>query len=144
MEIIILNENLIQLKLTESIYNIKLRVFNKNVSLEIHYKSENEITSIPINVENTNEEIFIDILEINNTPVIRYLTKDTDVLANIKNVFGNSSIQTSVSEIENVEQIFNNFGNGLSGMLSHSQSQIQIPMQLNKNENNLNWNIKKK
>ena len=148
MEIDILNETLIELKFQESIFNIKLRVFNKNTSLEINITSESEFKSIPIRVSDAYDEIIIDVLEINNKNVIKKLIiknkqenadeNDVDVLLNIKNIFGN--VETSVSEIENVENVFNNFGNGLSSMLNSQQNKLQQK----ENENNLNWNIKKK
>lgn len=147
MEINILNDNLIELKFQEIIFNIKLRVFNKNTSLEINITSESNIIFLPIRVEDTNYGIIIDVLEINNKNVIKRLImknkQDVDVLLNIKNIFGN--IETSVSEIDNVEKVFNNFGNGLSSMLQNtSNTQLQNNLQQKENENNLNWNIKKK
>lgn len=151
MEIDILNETLIELKFQESIFNIKLRVFNKNTSLEINITSESNIIFLPIKVSDTNDEIIIDVLEINNKNVIKKLIiknkqenvdeNDLDVLSNIKNIFGN--IETSVSEVENVENVFNNFGNGLSSMLQNT-SNTNAQLQQKENENNLNWNIKKK
>lgn len=156
MEINILSENLIELKFQEIIFNIKLRVFNKNTSLEINITSESEFKSIPIRVSDAYDEIIIDVLEINNKNIIKKLIIKNkqengdnvaeDVLLNIKNIFGN--IETSVSEIDNVEKVFNNFGNGLSSMLSNtSNTQLQqntSNLQQKENENNLNWNIKKK
>jgi len=148
MEIDILNETLIELKFQESIFNIKLRVFNKNTSLEINITSESNIIFLPIKVSDTNDEIIIDVLEINNKNVIKKLiiknkqeNADENVLSNIKNIFGN--IETSVYEVENVEKVFNNFGNGLSSMLQNTPN-TNTQLQQKENENNLNWNIKKK
>ena len=123
--VIVISDNVLELNLTKGVKSIKLKIFEEfNLVGECIYLTfSSEQNKIPIRVKNANGNIFIEITEINeqeeNYGIFKTVNNTNEVetietLDNIKNLFGQEEISLKDSTVEETNQVFNNFGKGLS------------------------------
>lgn len=124
-DVIVINNNIIQLKLNQLVKSIKLKIFEEFnlVGESIYLKFSSEQNIIPIRVNNANGNIFIEIIEINelkeNCGIFKInQVEKIETLDNIKNLFGQQEISLTNSTIEETNQVFDNFGKGLITLFS--------------------------
>ena len=166
-----ISDNIIELHFVDNtrVFNIKLNLFEEIVDTNTNktttnkttvnfiYNAAQEQSSIPIKVENSNNNnIFIEITEINNNTVSYGLfnSKANDNVAietietietidNIKTIFGQQELSLNDSTLEEANKVFENFGQGLT---KFNLQKLQINEHVNEQikENEFNWQIKKK
>lgn len=130
--VIVINNDILELNLTKGVKSIKLKIFEEfNLVGECIYLTfSSEQNKIPIRVKNANGNIFIEITEINeqkkNYGIFKTVNNTNEVetiqtLDNIKNLFGQQEISLKDSTVEETNQVFNNFGKGLSTLFGTKQ-----------------------
>ena len=130
--VIVISDNVLELNLTKGVKSIKLKIFEEfNLVGECIYLTfSSEQNKIPIRVKNANGNIFIEITEINeqeeNYGIFKTVNNTNEVekietLDNIKNLFGQQEISLKDSTVEETNQVFNNFGKGLSTLFGTKQ-----------------------
>jgi len=169
MSIVTLSETRIILSLSEftQIKLLKLEKLNGNFTREIlEISFTNAKNDVVIDVDNSSNEIIIVVLELNHSDSeLIYYNKIQDdpkieqedpemqaQLDTLKNLFGGENqLSLTDSSIDETNNVFNNFGKGLSSMFSMAPTPPTTPplqpvnLELNKNENSkLSWKIKKK
>ena len=160
------------LTVTETLVKVQVREFTQIKFLKLekvngiftqetfNYSFSTPQTSVVITVDNSSNEILIVLLELNlaKSELVYYNgqeenTENTEIkdqLENVKNMFGGENVLSlNESTVEETNNIFNNFGKGLSSMFSMGptpQNGIISPKDIEiKNENSkLSWKIKKK
>jgi hypothetical protein len=132
ISISVINNDILEINLKFSVKSIKLKIFEEfnKVSECIYLTFSSEQTQIPIRVKNANGNIFIEITEINNQQenygIFKMVNNTNEVekietLDNIKNLFGQQEISLTNSTVEETNQVFNNFGKGLSTLFGTKQ-----------------------
>jgi hypothetical protein len=144
-DIIVINNNILELNLTKTVKSIKLKIFEELnfVGECIYLTFSSEQNQIPIRVNNSNNNIFIEIIEINgeetNYGIFKNVVEKIDTLDNIKNLFGQQEISLKDSTVEETNKVFNNFGKGLNTLFGSGQN-----VSVNQKENELSFSINKK
>jgi len=135
----IINKELLEFRLNESFNHIKyIKLENlKRENVEIKFTLLKE--SIIVNVNDSENEIIILILELNNKICeINLSNKNKELISemeNIKNMFGSTEINIDNTSIDETNKVFENFGKG--GMFN------KLKVIQNKNEL-LSYSIRKK
>ena len=151
MSLITLNETSVELSLSfKQIKLIKLEKIKERFTQEtIHLASSKVQNRLVLKVESAENEIIIIVLEINEKVSDLVFTNDVgDIevkqqLNTLKTLFGGESELTlTESSLEETNDVFNNFGKGLSALMSINPKTIQ-PIALKKNEK-LSWQINKR
>ena len=154
-DIIVISDNILELNLTFPVKSIKLKIFEEfNLVGECIYLTfSSEQNKLPIRVRNANGNIFIEITEINelkeNYGIFKLSqVEKIDTLDNIKNLFGQQEISLTNSTVEDTNQVFDNFGKGLSTFFGSKENVQNLILNknvpINKNENEFSFSIIKR
>jgi hypothetical protein len=156
-------DTLVKVQLTPftQIKFLKLEKINGVFTREtLNFSFSSPQTSVIVTVNSSSNEILIIVLELNleNSELV-YYNQDQEIqqedpeikeqLENIKNLFGGENVLSlNESTIDETNNVFNNFGKGLSSMFSMGTAAPQVlpPKEIEiKNENSkMLWKITKK